>query len=429
MVVEIPRYRKWYTAQDLFQLLQIKPHVLRYWEQTLPLVRGLRDDAGHRRWSAAQVRMLLRIHHMVVRRGISVAAAGDALLREAAGEPAHVKAGLEHLRNAMVVLLLKVQNRGAIPEDIAEEAIDLKGEVRDESTHSARSLLPLIQQNLIPPCTSDWNRSRQEQFPPVSVAAQQQSVGDPAGDQKGGVEVLWTHLAALGSSSAVASVLRGLWGLRRQLVSGGETSPKPAIICCPAGEEEVYAQVFGGAHHILPIPAMAYRHYQWSSPLAGVLISLATDAGVTPMLKQNNTSFLHLWSPDNCHSDPGYSFQAAAASAATGIAIGVTQTPEGRGRLSETIVLEYQRWLPHLADTLLAGRWRFGPVALTGKGINGAAKEVETVYNEKRYDLWMRDLVRLDPAFCTTPPGNRPVPWRGSSWLNQVALVWRELVQ
>lgn len=427
MVVEIPRYRKWYTAQDLLQLLQIKPHVLRYWEQTLPLVRGLRDDAGHRRWSAAQVRMLLRIHHMVIRRGMSVAAAGDALLREATGEQAHVKAGLEHVRNAMVVLLLKVQNRGAIPTDTAEEASELKGEMDDEAPHSVRSLLPLIQQNLIPPCSSEWYRIRREQFPPVSVETQRESASDRARDHERGVEVLWTHLAASGSPSAVASVLRGLWGLRRQLGNGGETPPKPAIICCPAGHEDVYTQVFGSAQHILPIPMMAYRHYQWTSPLAGVLISLATDVGVTQMLKQNDASFLHLWSPDNCHSDPGYSFQPAAASAASGVAVGIAQTPEGRGQLVETVVLNYQRWLPHLAETLIAGRWRFGPVALTGKGINGAGKEVETVYNEKRYDLWMRDLLRLNPAFCATPPGNRPVPWRGSSWLNQVALVWREL--
>lgn len=427
MVVDIPRYRKWYSAQDLLQLLQIKPHVLRYWEQTLPIVRGLRDDAGHRRWSAAQVRMLLRIHHMVIRRGISVAAAGDALLREATGDQAHVKAGLEHVRNAMVVLLLKVQSQknGTNSAPVASEGeYENIPNPEEESTQTARSLLPLVQQNFVPPCTDEWYRSRNEQFPPITL---QHSL-DSSGDETGGVEVLWTHLSASGSPGTIASVVLRLWGLRRKM-SGENDNSRRAVVCCPAGEEPVYTEVFGDTHYVLPIPWIAYRRYQWSSPLAAVLITLATDVGVSRLLKEHSATFLHLWSPDNAHSTPGYSFQTAAASAPPGITVGVVPTPRGSGRLSETMVIDYQRWLPHLADTLMAGRWRFGPVMLAHNRINGTGKAVETVYNEKRYDLWMRDLARLSPTFVTTPPGNRPVPWRGSSWLNQVALVWPELGQ
>ena len=109
--------RHQYHASDVLRVLGVKPHVLRYWEQVLPLIRPTHDHSGHRVWSAAQVRMLVRLRHMVVRRGMSVQAAGDALLR--AGEPQHADAAarLAALRARMVSLLLVARGGVFAPHD------------------------------------------------------------------------------------------------------------------------------------------------------------------------------------------------------------------------------------------------------------------------------------------------------------------------
>jgi DNA-binding transcriptional MerR regulator len=99
--------RRSYEVQEVLRLLGVKAHVLRYWEQSLPLIRSRRNEAGHRVWSAAQVRMLLRIRHLVLRRGMSVAAAGNAILYEAEPGPADTKARLESLRAGLITLLLR----------------------------------------------------------------------------------------------------------------------------------------------------------------------------------------------------------------------------------------------------------------------------------------------------------------------------------
>jgi DNA-binding transcriptional MerR regulator len=102
-------YRSGYVAREVLSILNVKPHVLRYWEQSLPLIRPRRNESGHRVWSAVQVRMLLRLRHLIVRRGMSVGAAGDALIYEADERHADTKAQLESLRAQLLSALAAVR--------------------------------------------------------------------------------------------------------------------------------------------------------------------------------------------------------------------------------------------------------------------------------------------------------------------------------
>jgi len=113
-----------YGSRDLLKLLDIKPHVLRYWEQLLPLVRSDRDESGHRVWSAAQVRMLWRLRHLIVDRGMAVQAAGELLLQEGETAPGNVKARLEALRTELLDALHRIGSaRGEAGADDADDGV------------------------------------------------------------------------------------------------------------------------------------------------------------------------------------------------------------------------------------------------------------------------------------------------------------------
>ena len=100
---------KRYSSREVLDILGIRAHVLRYWEQTLPIIRATRDDTRHRVFTAAQVRMLQRIRYLVVDRGISVNAAGETLIAEAGTTPASVKGGLEAVRDELIGALRAVR--------------------------------------------------------------------------------------------------------------------------------------------------------------------------------------------------------------------------------------------------------------------------------------------------------------------------------
>lgn len=105
---------KGYSSREVLNILDVRAHVLRYWEQTLPIVRATRDDTGHRIFTAAQVRMLQRIRHLVVDRGISVNAAGQALVAEAGTTYASVKGNLEAVREELIGALRAIRASGEV---------------------------------------------------------------------------------------------------------------------------------------------------------------------------------------------------------------------------------------------------------------------------------------------------------------------------
>ncbi|MFW5827813.1 MAG: MerR family transcriptional regulator, partial [Alkalispirochaeta sp.] len=39
-------HQRTYEAREVLRILGVKPHVLRYWEQSLPLIRPGRNESG-----------------------------------------------------------------------------------------------------------------------------------------------------------------------------------------------------------------------------------------------------------------------------------------------------------------------------------------------------------------------------------------------
>lgn len=91
-----------YSIGQVERVLGEKTHVIRYWERAVPLVSPRRSESGRREYSEAELLSLLRMKHLVRRKGLSPEAAREVLLREAAGPRQDLRARAYEIRALLV---------------------------------------------------------------------------------------------------------------------------------------------------------------------------------------------------------------------------------------------------------------------------------------------------------------------------------------
>jgi DNA-binding transcriptional MerR regulator len=94
-----------YSIGEVERLTGIKIHVLRYWEEAIPLIRPRKDGQGRRFYSSRDVELLSRIKYLVQERKYTLEGAGERLLAELT-DPGFLRAreSLESLRAELMGL-------------------------------------------------------------------------------------------------------------------------------------------------------------------------------------------------------------------------------------------------------------------------------------------------------------------------------------
>ena len=77
--------KEYFTMRETARLAQLPAHTLRYWESKFGDLRPARRPGGHRRYTRADVELLLEIKELVHRRKLTVAGARKALLEKRRG--------------------------------------------------------------------------------------------------------------------------------------------------------------------------------------------------------------------------------------------------------------------------------------------------------------------------------------------------------
>ena len=77
--------REFFTMREAARLAQLPAHTLRYWETRFGDLRPARGAGGHRRYTRADVELLLEIKDLVQRRKLTVAGARRALIERRRG--------------------------------------------------------------------------------------------------------------------------------------------------------------------------------------------------------------------------------------------------------------------------------------------------------------------------------------------------------
>ena len=80
--------RDFYTMREASRLAQVPPHTLRYLENRFGELRPSRKTGGHRRYSRADLELILEIKELLQRRKMTIAGARRALIDRRRGKSA-----------------------------------------------------------------------------------------------------------------------------------------------------------------------------------------------------------------------------------------------------------------------------------------------------------------------------------------------------
>ena len=100
-----------YTISKASELLGVKTHVIRYWEQEVPLIQGGKDNYGRRVYSGRDVQILLRLRHLLYKRRFTIEGAKEELYRELAGNNQDLRSMISQFRSELLDLYFFIKER------------------------------------------------------------------------------------------------------------------------------------------------------------------------------------------------------------------------------------------------------------------------------------------------------------------------------
>lgn len=134
--------RHHFKIGEVAEMIGVKPHVLRYWEQEFPALRPKKTRGAHRHYSRENVALAREIHGLVIVSGYSIAGARAKLY---GARPASLRGDdLSGLRDDLMALrgeLLALRDLvdGVDPDaDALEDAVEEELVVATSSRSSAR---------------------------------------------------------------------------------------------------------------------------------------------------------------------------------------------------------------------------------------------------------------------------------------------------
>jgi DNA-binding transcriptional MerR regulator len=100
-----------YTAADAARLLHVKIHVIRYWEQEIPLIQSKKNTQGRRCYSDRDLQILIRLKHLLHDKHFTVEGAREELFRELSGERQDIRAYITALRSQLMELYFLMKEK------------------------------------------------------------------------------------------------------------------------------------------------------------------------------------------------------------------------------------------------------------------------------------------------------------------------------
>jgi len=69
----------YYSIGEVSELIDVKPHVLRYWETQFPILKPKKNRAGNRTYKVRDIKFLLTIKNLLYEKGYTIAGARQKL--------------------------------------------------------------------------------------------------------------------------------------------------------------------------------------------------------------------------------------------------------------------------------------------------------------------------------------------------------------
>lgn len=101
-----------YSIGNVEKITGIKSHILRYWEKEIPLFQPQKNNFGRREYSIRDIRIIMRLKHLLYVRRFTIQGAREQLTEELAGHQ-DIKAFIDEIRSDLIELYFMVQKREA----------------------------------------------------------------------------------------------------------------------------------------------------------------------------------------------------------------------------------------------------------------------------------------------------------------------------
>ncbi len=117
-------------------MIGVKAHILRYWEEQIPLIRPQKDSLGRRFYSARDVSLLYRLKYLIYVKHFTALGAGEQLLRELSGNAAGTKNAIiiQEVRRELMEIYNIVTSESCVtenPDASAPEAAETADNAKD----------------------------------------------------------------------------------------------------------------------------------------------------------------------------------------------------------------------------------------------------------------------------------------------------------
>lgn len=83
--------KRYFSIGEVSQLCDVKPHVLRYWEQEFPQLEPVKRRGNRRYYQRHDVVLIRQIRHLLYEQGYTIGGARQQLAGEVGEEMAHSK--------------------------------------------------------------------------------------------------------------------------------------------------------------------------------------------------------------------------------------------------------------------------------------------------------------------------------------------------
>ena len=95
------------SISEVSEMLDVKPHVLRYWETQFSMLRPKKNRAGNRMYRPDEVKLLLRIKELLYGRRYTIEGAKRTLLAERREESPQVEMGFDSAERKLLLFEVK----------------------------------------------------------------------------------------------------------------------------------------------------------------------------------------------------------------------------------------------------------------------------------------------------------------------------------
>lgn len=95
------------SISEVSEMLDVKPHVLRYWETQFSMLRPKKNRAGNRMYRPEEVKLLLRIRELLYGKRFTIAGARRTLLAERREESPQGELGFVEAERRMLLYEVK----------------------------------------------------------------------------------------------------------------------------------------------------------------------------------------------------------------------------------------------------------------------------------------------------------------------------------